>query len=129
MTIMLSLFNRFKREIETDEQQTEETLKTHYYKAAFNQVFDSLEKMFKEDADCQITTVSKERGEIAVEISKPFDCFLIVTAVSVSSMETAVDFTISTEKISFLGTYSDLKNRLDSYYHRLNQLHTNIGTK
>src|SRR5581483_1220812 len=91
---MVNLFTRYKREIETSERNGDDSLKTHYYKATFNQLFESVEKMFREDADCRVTTVSKEHGEIAVEISKPFPCFLIATVVNVKPIETAVDFTI-----------------------------------
>jgi ribosomal protein S1 len=129
MAIIFSLFTRFKKEVETADQQADTELKTHYYKASFNQVFESVEQMFREDADCQITTVSKERGEIAVEIAKPFPCFLIASIVSTSSLETALDFTISTEKFSLIGTYPDLKKRINSYYNRINQIHTNIRIK
>ncbi|MGG1677659.1 hypothetical protein ACIFOT_18125 [Neobacillus sp. NRS-1170] len=123
---MANLFTRFKREIETSDGNSDTSLKTHYYKATFNQLFESAEKMFREDADCRITTVSKEHGEIAVEIHKPFSCFLIATIVSVKPMQTAVDFNISSEKFSLLGIYPDLKKRINSYYERMNQLHTTI---
>ncbi|MGG3469701.1 hypothetical protein ABES02_19730 [Neobacillus pocheonensis] len=123
---MANLFTRFKREIETSERNTDASLKTHYYKATLNQLFDSVEKMFREDADCRIMTVSKEHGEIAVEISKPFSCFLIATIVTVKPMQTAIDFNISTEKFSLFGSYPSLKKRINSYYERMNQLHTSI---
>lgn len=123
---MANLFTRFKREIETSESNTDASLKTHYYKATNNQLFESVEKMFREDADCRITTVSKEHGEIAVEISRPFPCFLIATIVTVRSMQTAIDFNISTERFSLFGSYPGLKKRINSYYERLNQLHTTI---
>jgi hypothetical protein len=123
----MSLFTRYKKEIETADHQTDKSLKTHYYKGTFNQLFESVEKMFKEDADCQVKTVSKEHGEIAIEINKPFPCFLIATVVSVKPIETAVDFNISSEKFSLLGIYPDLKKRIHSYYQKLNQLHTNTG--
>lgn len=129
MALLLGLFTRFKKEIETSDHQADDVLKTHYYKATFNQVFDSVEKMFRDDADCRISTVSKERGELAIEVSKPFSCFLVATVVSVRPMETAVDFAISSEKFSLLGIYPDLKKRINSYFNKLNQLHTNIGAK
>lgn len=121
---MANLFVRFKKQIETSDRHTDDSLKTHYYKASFNKLFESVEKLFREDADCRITTVSKERGEIAVEVSKPIPCFLIVTIISAKPMETAVDFNISTEKFALLGSYPSLKKRIISYYERINQLHT-----
>ncbi len=125
----MALFGRFKKEIETSDKHSDNTLKTHYYKANFNQLFQSVEKMFREDADCRITTVSKEHGEIAVEVSNPFPCFLIITIVSVKPMEAAVDFTISSEKFSLFGIYPGLKKRINSYYGKLNQIHTQIITR
>ena len=129
MAMLGNLFIRFKKQIETSDKIADDSLKTHYYKAKFNQLFDSVEKLFHEDADCRVTTVSKDHGEIAVEISKPMPCFLIVTIVSVKPMETAVDFNISSEKFSLIGTYPALKNRINSYYERINQIHTFVGIK
>jgi hypothetical protein len=129
MAMLGNLFIRFKKQIETSDKIADDSLKTHYYKAKFNQLFDSVEKLFHEDADCRVTTVSKDHGEIAVEISKPLPCFLIVTIVSVKPMETAVDFNISSEKFSLIGTYPALKNRINSYYERINQIHTFVGIK
>ncbi|WHY84957.1 hypothetical protein QNH39_20220 [Neobacillus novalis] len=125
---MANLFTRFKKQIETSDRQTDDSLKTHYYKATFNQLFASVEKLFHDDADCRVTTVSKDHGEIAVEVSKPFSCFLIVTIVNVKPLETAVDFNISSEKFSLLGAYPDLKKRITSYYERINQIHTFVRT-
>ncbi|MGX6443002.1 hypothetical protein ACWM35_07180 [Neobacillus sp. K501] len=126
MSIFGDLFIRFSKQIETSDGQKDDSLKTHYYKATFNQLFQSVEELFRQDADCRITTVSKERGEIAVEINKPAPCFLIVTVVSVRPLETAVDFTISSESFSLTGSYPTLKKRIQSYYQRLNQIHTFI---
>lgn len=126
MSIFGDLFIRFSKQIETSDGQKDDSLKTHYYKATFNQLFQSVEELFRQDADCRITTVSKERGEIAVEINKPFPCFLIVTVVSVRPLETAVDFTISSESFSLTGSYPTLRKRIQSHYQRLNQIHTFI---
>jgi hypothetical protein len=129
MAIMANLFTRFKKQIETSDSNTENSLKTHYYKGTFNQVFQSVEKLFHDDADCRVTTVSKEHGEIAVEINKPVPCFLIVTIVSVKPMETAVDFHISSERFSLLGMYPQLKKRIESYYEKINRLHNLLETR
>jgi|SRR3954452_8839329 hypothetical protein len=123
MATMVNIFTRFKKQIETSDRNTDNSLKTHYYKGTFNQVFQSVEKLFHDDADCRVTTVSKEHGEIAVEIDKPIPCFLIVTVVSVKPLETAVDFSISSERFSLLGMYPQLKKRVESYYEKINKLH------
>jgi len=123
MAFLVNVFTRFKKEIETSDNQQDETLRTHYYKTNFTKLFQSVEQMFRDDADCTITTVSKEHGEIAVEVNKPFPCFLIVTVVSVKPMETAVDFNISSEKFSPFGLYPALKQRIHAYYDKLNKLY------
>jgi adenylate cyclase len=127
MAIFNDLFLRFNKQLETKDGHSDDQLKTHYYKANLNQLFQSVEKLFREDADCRITTVSKEHGEIAVEVNKPIPCFLIATVVSVKPLETAVDFNISSEQFSFTGTYPVLRKRVISYYEKLNQLHTLLG--
>ena len=129
MAMLGNLFIRFKKQIETSDRVADDSLKTHYYKAKYNQVFDSVEKLFHEDTDCQVTTVSRERGEIAVEVNKPIRCFLIVTVVAVKPIEIAVDFNISSEGFSLMGSYPALKKRINSYYERINQLHTFVGIK
>jgi len=123
-----NLFLRFSKQIETTDRHSDDQLKTHYYKANFNQLFGSVEKIFREDADCRILTVSKEHGEIAVEVNKPIHCFLVATVVSVKPMVAAVDFNISTERFSITGTYPVLRKRIGSYYDKLKQLHTFVGT-
>jgi hypothetical protein len=124
MSVIRNIFIRFSKQIETSDQQKDSSLNTHYYKATFNQVFTSVEELFRQDADCKIVTVSKDHGEIAVEINKPIPCFLIVTVVSVRGMESAVDFNISSEKFSPIGLYPILRKRLISYYEKMNKLHT-----
>lgn len=124
---MVNILTRFSKQIETSDLLADDLLKTHYYKGSFNQVFQTAEKLFHEDADCRVTTVSKEHGEIAVEVEKPFPCFLIVTVVSERPLEASVDFKISTERFSIGGNYPALRKRIISYYERLNKLHTLIG--
>ncbi len=55
----MNLFLRFSKQIETSDRQTDDQLKTHYYKGNFNQLFQTVEKLFREDADCRVMTVSK----------------------------------------------------------------------
>ncbi|WP_052352853.1 hypothetical protein [Neobacillus dielmonensis] len=123
---MANLFTRYRRSIETSDRQSDDSLKTHYYKTRASQMLDTVEKMFKEDADCQIKTVSKDHGEIAVELKKPFPCFLIATVIQSKPLETAVDFHISTERISLTGAFPALKKRINAYYDRMAKLHTEI---
>ena len=118
------LFLRYKKEIETTEEQRDKSLKTHYYKGNVNKIFEMIEQIISNDADCTITTISKEHGEIAFEIQQPIPCFMVAAIVSTKPLETAVDFTISTEKISLLGVYPALRKRIISFYDRIDKLHS-----
>jgi hypothetical protein len=118
------IFLRFKREVETSEKQRDESLVTHYYKGNAKKIFEMVEQIISNDADSTITTISKEHGEIGVEIHKPIPCFMVVTVVSTKPLETAVDFAISTEKISLLGAYPALRKRILSFYDRIDKLLT-----
>jgi hypothetical protein len=118
------IFLRYKKEIETNDKQRDESLKTHYYKGTVNQIFEKVEKIISNDADCTITTISKEHGEIAFEINKPIPCFMVASIVSAKPLETAVDFTISTEKFSLIGVNPALRKRIISFYDRIDKLHT-----
>ena len=126
---MANIFTRFKKQIETSDRNPDDALKTHYYKGTFNQIFQSVEKVFHDDADCQVATVSKDHGEIAVEINKPIPCFLVVTIVSVKPLETAVDFNISSERFTLLGMYPQLKKRIVSYYEKIGKLHNLVEVR
>lgn len=127
MGILKDIFKRFQKQCETAENHPDEELRTHYYKGNVNQVFQSVEQSFRQDSNCHITSVSKEHGEIAVEVRRPVPCFLIVTIISVKPLETAVDFNISSEKTSLTGMYPLLKKQIITYYERINRLHTYVG--
>lgn len=118
------LFLRFKKQIETSDLQKDILLKTHYYNGSFDQLFQTVEKMIRQDADCQITTIMKEHGEIAAEVKKPFPSFLVVTVTASKPLKTAVDFTISTQKNSLSGMYPELRKRIISFYDLLNKKHS-----
>jgi hypothetical protein len=122
--VITDIFLRYKKEVETSDKQRDENLKTHYYKGSVNQIFEMVEEIISHDADSRIITISKERGEIAVEINKPFPCFMVVSIVSAKPLETAVDFTISTEKISLLGVNPALRKRIISFYDRIDKRHS-----
>ncbi|MDP4169626.1 MAG: hypothetical protein Q8906_03375 [Bacillota bacterium] len=128
MAILKNFFTIFRKQCETAENHQDDSLRTHYYKGTAKQIFLSVEQMFRDDRHCHVTSVSREHGEIAVEVKGKAPCFLIVTVVSVKPLETAVDFTLSTEAFSITGSYSMLRKLLLSYYEKLDRLHTNIGT-
>lgn len=121
------IFLQFKKQIETSDEKWDEKLKTHYYKGGFDQVFETVEAIIRQDADCMIKTVSKENGEITVEVAKPSICCLVAKLISEEQSVTGVNFAISVEKPTLLGIYQELKARIISFYERIDKSHTLIG--
>jgi hypothetical protein len=122
------IFLRYKKEIETSENQRDEYLKTHYYEGGFNEVFQSVEQIFRQDADCRITTLSKEQGEIGAELTQPFPCQMTATVITEEPSVTAVNFTLACEKQTLTGTYPELKKRVVSFYERVDDRYNSLRT-
>jgi len=123
----LKLFTRFRNSCETNEGHGDADLRTHYYRANKDTLFVTVEGIIKKRKGTVITDSSKERGEIAADITNPFASFLIATIVTVRPFETAVDFHLSTERFSPLGNYPALKKVILELYQELDKAHTYIG--
>ncbi|RHW40708.1 hypothetical protein D1B31_10985 [Neobacillus notoginsengisoli] len=126
--MLKNLFRRFSNVCETSEKHSDRDLSTHYYRANKETLFTSLEEILKSRPAFTVADSSKERGEIACEIGKPFPCFLIATIVTVRPFETAVDFHLSTERPAIMGNYSTLKREILKLYKELDKSHTYIGS-
>lgn len=121
-----SIMARFSKQCETRDHHHDELLKTHYYKGAFSQIFAEIEKLVRDDKRYKMMHVSKEHGEISVELTDK-QCLLIITIVAVKPFELAVDLHISTESFSLFGTYPFLRKELISFYQKLNKNAQLIG--
>lgn len=128
MSFFKTLTGRYQKFSGTDENNRDEQLRTRYYKANFNQVFQTIEELLKADQSCRITSISKEHGEISAEINRKVPSFLTVTVITTKPFETAVDLHISTEKFSLAGINPTLKNELLNIYQKLDRSHTFIGS-
>lgn len=124
-----SLFQRFQKECETSDDHFDPDLKSHYYKASFDKVYDAVLEMFEKDENFKVVTASKERGEIAVNMTLRPKPFIVATVVQVRPFETAVDFMVSSEKFSLTGIYPALKRVALQLFRRLDQKLPYIGPK
>ena len=122
-----SIFSRYQKSVETKENHHDEQLRTRYYKASFNQLFQSAEDLLRADPAIEITSVSKEHGEIAAEIKGSVPAFLIMTIVTVKPYQTAVDFHLSTEKLVLTGARPALRSEAVRLYTKLDKAHSFIG--
>ena len=121
MTQRRSIFQRFFRECETSDNHFDEELQSHYYKASFDKVYRAVLDLFKQNPDMEIVSESKERGEIGIHMKTSLKAFIVATVIQVRPFETAVDFKVSSEKISLIGLYPKLKKLVMDFYHKLDQ--------
>lgn len=127
--MLKNLMKRFSNVCETSEGNPDGGLRTHYYRTGKDPLFTSLEGILSKRHGCRIVESSKERGEIACELSAPFPCFLIATIVNVRPFETAVDFHLSTERPAILGNYKKLRGIALDLYKALDKSNTYIGSR
>lgn len=123
-----ALTGRFQKFSGTSENSSDEQLRTRYYKANFNQVFQTVEDLLRSEPSAKITSVSKEHGEISAELNKGIPAFLTVTIVTTKPFETAVDMHISTEKFSLAGVNPALRREMALFYQKLDKALTYIGS-
>jgi hypothetical protein len=116
-----SIMVRFSKQCETRDNHHDELLKTHYYKGSFSQIFAVVEKLVRDNGKYKVMHVSKEHGEISVELTDKQGLF-IITIVAVKPYECAVDLHISTESFSLFGAYPFLKKELVSFYQKVNNI-------
>lgn len=126
--MLSSILIRYQKHCETMENHRDEQLKTHYYKGSYRQIFDIVENLLQSDSNYQIDHISKERGEFSVVMKKGKSFFGIITLVAVKPNEVAVDIHISTESFSLVGSYPILKNKIVTFYQKLNKKAPLIGT-
>ncbi|HLO10945.1 MAG TPA: hypothetical protein VK190_01685 [Pseudoneobacillus sp.] len=123
-----SILIRYQNNCETKENHQDESLKTHYYKGTFRQIFESVENILRQDSKYQINHVSKEHGEFSVQIKNRNNQFLIITLIAIKPLEVAVDLHISTEGFSLFGVHPQLKNEIIDFYKKLSKSTPFIGT-
>ncbi|MBT2645074.1 hypothetical protein J7I80_22900 [Bacillus sp. ISL-41] len=128
MSLLKSLTGRYEKFSGTSENNRDDQLKTRYYKANFNQMFQTVEELLKADSSYKITSVSKDHGELSAELKGKIPAFLTATVITTKPFETAVDLHISTEKFSLAGINPALKQELIKLYEKLDKTHTFIGS-
>ncbi|WP_071460343.1 hypothetical protein [Bacillus massilinigeriensis] len=111
---------RYKKLCETKENHQDAALITRYYKVNFQQAFDVVEEILRRDPMAKIISKSPEHGEISADIGNG-SSFLVCTVITIKPYTTAVDFVLSTEKLSILGTYPLLKRKVVSLYESLGE--------
>ncbi|RSK28118.1 cytosolic protein [Bacillus sp. HMF5848] len=97
MSLLGKLRGFFSTHSETKENHSNELLQTHYYKSSQDKTFTAVQELLNNMDGIEVTSVSKERGEISANVIKGKKAFIVATVISVRPFETAVDFSIATE--------------------------------
>jgi len=114
----------FNSHVETSERDEDETLKTHYYKTSKDKLMEGIQSIIFSEEQFSLLDVSKERGEISVNVIKGKKGFLVITVVNVRPFKTSVDMSLTVEKGMNLGYGQKMIRQL---YHRLDKDYTFIG--
>ncbi|WP_062355208.1 hypothetical protein [Bacillus kwashiorkori] len=124
-----SIFQRFHKQLETRDDHFDDELRSHYYKTSFDKVFQAVTEVFQKDQTMEISSTSKERGELAIHMKKNPHAFIVVTVIQTRPFETAVDFMVSSDKFSIIGLYPALKKIVVGLYKELDKKLPSIGVK
>lgn len=118
MAKLKGVFKRFSQECETADKHQEKELETRYYKVSFDKVYDEVKRYFSGDG-YEISSESKDHGEIMITRTKSPKMFLIATVVSTRPMHTALDLKASTDQMVVGGAYPKLKEEISTCYQAL----------
>jgi hypothetical protein len=94
---MGSLQSFFSNHCETSDHHNDPILKSHYYKATAKQAIQTIKDFIHKNNGFELTSISEERGEMSISVSKKRKAFMVITVISVRPFETAVDFSVTTE--------------------------------
>ncbi|RFU65964.1 cytosolic protein [Peribacillus glennii] len=128
MGLFTSITSKYSRQCETKENHSDEQLRTHYYKAKTEQALRAVEELYNDEQRFTIKSVSKDHGEIFAETKSSPKLSIVATCISVKPLETAVDFTVSTESQSLTGIYPKLREQVVRAYDSLAQSLTYTGS-
>ncbi|AUJ26022.1 MULTISPECIES: cytosolic protein [Virgibacillus] len=87
----------FSNHAETQDNHWNASLQTHYYKTTKEKAMQALENLFEQSSKYDIHAISKEHGELSIQVKKGKKAFIIATVIMVRPYQTAIDFSVTTE--------------------------------
>ena len=91
-------FNKyFNNHSESRDLHWDNKLKTKYFKTTKDKAFDQVLYYFRQHPNCEINSSSEKHGEISVNYRGKRRAFVIITIIMVRPLNTAIDFSITTE--------------------------------
>ncbi|WP_170007889.1 hypothetical protein [Bacillus fonticola] len=113
------MIQRYDKHCETSDHHKDAALRTHYYKVTFERIWREVERWTERDQEIVVATGNKERGELSYERKGKPSLFVVISIVSTSVLETAVDITCSTEDQRISGIYRVVKEEVLHIYKHL----------
>lgn len=99
MSLRNTLSKYFNNHSESREEHWDPSLQTHYYKTTKDKGMQMLENLFRNSPSYEINSISKEHGEISVNVKKGKKAFIVATVIMVRPYQTAIDFSVTTESV------------------------------
>ncbi|GLH64673.1 hypothetical protein PG301_25120 [Parageobacillus sp. G301] len=129
---MMSVWKKLKYALtnhcETRENHEDEQLRSRYYKATNNTVIQAVKELFTSSPDYELLSVSEERGEFSATTRRGKKVFIVVTVISVRPLETAVDFSVTTETTFLPLDFGRSRQVIIDLYRKLDQRLPYIGS-
>ncbi|MCL6586541.1 MAG: cytosolic protein [Anoxybacillus sp.] len=97
----MSVWNKWKyvftNHCETNETHEDERLRSRYYKATNAQAMKAVKELLQSSSHYELLSVSEERGEFSATTRGGKKAFIVITVISVRPLETAIDFSVTTD--------------------------------
>jgi hypothetical protein len=116
MSLFQSTKQFFSKHCETHEKHEDPLLRTHYYKTTKSNALTVIQETLTKLNGYKIMSVSKEHGEMSVQIPSPKSAFIVISVIPVRPLETAIDFSVSYEGVINLGNSRDIAIKLYSIF-------------
>lgn len=127
MSMIRKVQDFFSTHQETSENHRDTQLRSHYYKTTTKKALAAVQDMINQIPGYTITSVSEERGEVSVNISKPQKAFMVITVISVRPFETAIDFSVTSDRL-LPTSFGFSKKVIIHLYEKLDSTTQPIGT-
>ena len=128
VNIFQKVKNLLANHCETQENHQDEQLRSRYYKTTAANALKTVKEIIEKSPHFKLLSVSEERGELSVAVSKGKKAFMVITVISVRPFETAIDFSVTTETKLLPFDFGFSRNVILDMYKKLDQHLTYIGS-
>ncbi len=128
MSLFQKAKNFFSTHSETSDSHSDEQLRSRYYKTNTKNALKVVQDILSHMDGYKVTSVSEERGEISVSVSKGKKALIIVTIITIRPFETAIDFSVLTDTAVLPTDFGFSKRVILNMYEQLDKQLVFVGT-